>query len=296
MTLPNFIIVGAAKCGTTSLCHYLNQHPEIFISPNKEPRFFAPEFYTQYTNGPVRRGSLRPKMSWQEYQSLFKRVKNEKAIGEASTEYLFLSQVPSRIKSTLPDVKLISILRDPSDRAFSAYCYQLRDGCENLSFAEALDDEARRTQENWRPGWLYQQVGLYYKQLYRYTSIFEAQQFKVYFYEELDRQPIKTLQNIFNFLEVSPDFVPNLARKNVSAVPKSLLLNQLLSNQSPLSDLKPYFPKKMQLFSQYIKRKNRSYKPNLSNEIRKQLVDSYREDILKLQNLVDKDLSDWMSY
>lgn len=296
MTLPNFIIVGAAKCGTTSLCHYLAQHPQIFISPNKEPRFFAPEFYTKYANGPIRRGSLRPEMSWQEYQDLFKDVKKETAIGEASTEYLFLPQVPSRIKSTLPDVKLIAILRDPSERAFSAYCYQLRDGCENLSFAEALADEARRTQESWRPGWLYQQVGLYFEQLSRYKSLFGTQQLKVYFYEELAREPIKTLQDMFNFLKVSPDFIPDLTRKNVSAVPKSLLLNQLLSDRSPVSDLKSYFPKQMQPFFQYIKQKNRSSKPNLPNEIRKQLVDSYKEDILKLQNLVDKDLSDWMSY
>lgn len=296
MTLPNFIIIGAAKCGTTSLCHYLDQHPQIFMSPEKEPRFFAPEFYTKYTNGPVRRGSLRPKMSWQEYKGLFKGVKNEKAIGEASTEYLFLPEVSKRIKSALPDVKLITILRNPADRAFSAYCYQLRDGCENLSFSEALADEEKRTQENWRPGWLYKQNGFYFEQLSRYFSHFEKHQIKIYLYEELDSKPLETLASIFNFLEVSLDFVPDLSRKNVSAVPKNLFLNQLLSHQSLLYELKTYFPKPVKLLSRYIKQKNRSPKPNLPNEIRKQLVDIYREDILKLQDLIDRDLSNWMSY
>ena len=295
MTLPNFIIIGAAKGGTTSFCHYLNQHPEVYVSPEKEPRFFAPEFYTKYTNGPVRSASLRPKMSWQEYKSLFKGVTNEKAIGEASTEYIFFPKVPQRIKLTIPNVKLIAILRDPRERAFSAYCYNLRDGREKLSFEEALADEERRIQENWRPGWYYKEAGFYFKQLSRYFSIFEPHQIRVYLYEEFDQKPLEILHDIFNFLEVSSDFVPDLSRKNISVVPKNILLNNLLSNESSLANLKPHLPKKIRLFFKYIRDKNRKSKPDLSGKIRKQLIDVYREDILRLQDLLNRDLSNWLS-
>ena len=292
----NFIIIGAAKCGTTSLCHYLGQHPQIFISPEKEPRFFAPEFYTKFTNGPVRKGSIRPEMSIEEYEQLFEGITTEKAIGEASTEYIFLPEVPRRIKDTIPDVKLISILRDPSERAFSAYCYQMRDGVESLSFEEALKDEPRRARENWRPGWLYKQTGFYFEQLSRYFNIFEPHQLKVYLYEELDQKPLRTLRDIFNFLEVDSDFVPDLSRKNVSALPKNLMVNRLLSNQSPISFLKPYLPKPARSFFRYIKRKNKTSKPDLPQEMRKELVKTYKDDILRLQDLIQRDLSGWMSY
>ena len=120
MTLPNFIVIGAAKCGTTSLVHYLAQHPQVFMSAEKEPRFFAPEFFTKYISGPIRKGTIRNEMEVKEYEGLFDDVTTEKAIGEASTEYIFFPETPKRIKKLLPDVKLIAILRNPSDRAFSA--------------------------------------------------------------------------------------------------------------------------------------------------------------------------------
>lgn len=90
MPLPNFIVMGTAKCGTMSLAYYLDQHPEVFMSPEKEPRFFAHEFHTKCANGLLRKGSIRPTiMSLAEYESLFQEVTTEKAIGEASTEYIF---------------------------------------------------------------------------------------------------------------------------------------------------------------------------------------------------------------
>jgi len=294
ITLPNFIIIGAAKCGTTSLCHHLNQHPQIFISPQKEPRFFAPEFYTKHTNGLICKNSRRESMSLEKYANLFAEIKDEKAIGEASTEYLFYPQVPPRIKSTISDVKLIVVLRDPSERAFSAYCYQLRDGCENLSFKQALLEEEKRKRNNWRPGWLYKQAGLYAEQILRYIAIFESYQLKICLHEQLESQPLETLQEIFDFLEVSSNFVPILSRMNVSTIPKNIMLNQLFSDRSPLVSLKPYIPDQIEFIFKSLKQKNLDSKPNLPPEIRQELIDFYRSDILKLQDLINHDLSSWM--
>ena len=157
MTMPNFLIVGAAKAGTSSLYYYLDQHPQVFMSSIKEPRFFAPELYTDYIKDPYRSGAKEHRstpMSLEEYQSLFDAVTDEVAIGEASTEYLYVPKTPERIKQLIPDVRLIMVLRDPAERAFSAFCYQVRDGCEKLTFEQALAAEETRMDEKKRwPGW-----------------------------------------------------------------------------------------------------------------------------------------------
>ena len=294
MTLPNFIVIGAAKCGTTSLVHYLAQHPQVFMSPEKEPRFFAPEFFTQYISGPIRKGTIRNEMKIEEYEGLFEDITTEKAIGEASTEYIFFPETPKRIKKLIPDVKLIAILRNPSDRAFSAYCFQLRDGVEPLSFEHSLLSESKRSQEYWRPGCLYQKAGFYFDQLSRYFDVFEPNQVRVYLYEDLDKRPIKTLRDIFDFLDIDQNFIPDLSRKNVSALPKNFVLNRLLSNQSPLISLNPYLPKQLLELLRYIKEKNRKPKPKLSRELKEELIGICKDDILKLQTLIKRDLSHWM--
>ncbi len=295
MVLPNFIIIGAAKCGTTSLAYYLDQHPEIYMSPEKEPRFFAQEFHTKCANGFLRKDSVRPVMTLAEYEALFQEVKTEKAIGEASTEYIFFQETPPRIKKLLPDVKLIVILRNPVERAFSAYCYQLRDGVEALSFEEAIADEERRKIEYWRPGWLYKAVGFYYPQIARYIDLFKPHQLRIYLYEDLNRDPLGVLSDIFLYLGVDPNFKPDLSRKNVSAVPKSITLNKLLSRQSPLAVTSRYLPESTRSFLRYIKHKNRAHKPELPVQTRKELLKEYQEDILKLQELIKIDLSHWLA-
>lgn len=294
MSFPNFIVIGAAKCGTTSICSYLNQHPQIFISPVKEPRFFAPEFYTTYNNGPIRNSANTLPMTLEEYKDLFKEVTSESAVGEASTEYLYFSESSDKISETIPDARLIAILRDPAERAFSAYCYQLRDGVEDLTFERALQDEERRYADNWRPGWLYKRVGFYYDQLLRYYKVFNRNQIRVVLYQDLDKRPLETVQNIFRYLEVDSTFTPDFSRENVSLVPKSKILNKLLSNQSIFFGLKHYFPEGMQKSVSSIKKSNYLPKPQLERYLRSKLVSIYKEDILKLQDLIDKDLSDWM--
>ncbi len=296
MILPNFLIIGAAKAGTTSLCYYLNQHPEVYISPEKEPRFFTPEFYTTYCNGPLRDKARRTTMSLGEYYSLFSGVTNEIAIGEASTEYIYFPETAKRIKQMLPNIKLIAILRDPAERAFSAFCYQLRDGCELGSFEQALHDEKRRLLEHWRPGWLYQKVGFYYEQLKPYFDLFDKDQIRVYLYEDLDVAPIATLRDIFRFLGVDEDFVPDLSRKNVSRIPRNQLLNLLIKRNSPFKSLLTSLTPKLvrQKLSKQIKTYNLEAKPTLSPEVRKELVFLYQDDILRCQDLLERDLSTWL--
>ncbi len=189
MTLPNFLIIGAAKSGTTSLYVYLMQHPEIYMSPVKETHFFSFDSESKMTKGP---GDPIHKAitDFNEYQALFDGVTDEKAIGEASTSYLYRPEAPGRIHKILPDAKLIAILRNPADRAFSAYMHVVRDERETAKdFAEALSYEENRKAAGWEPIWHFTSVGHYYEHLKRYYDLFHPDQIKVYLHEDLNDHP-----------------------------------------------------------------------------------------------------------
>jgi len=161
MNMPNFLIIGAPKSGTTSLAQYLGQHPEVYISPKKEPYFFAFENEQVDFLGPGIQGkdhiiNSAVVVDLEEYRRLFQGVSNEVAIGEASTLYLSFPKAAERIKYHIPDVKLIAILRDPADRAYSGFMHSLRDNCEPIAdFAQALAAEEERIKLNWGPLWRY---------------------------------------------------------------------------------------------------------------------------------------------
>lgn len=297
MIMPNFLIIGAAKAGTTSIYHYLKQHPQIYMCPGKEPRFFALEGEKLDFRGPTPGINQTSITTWEPYCQLFQEVTTETAIGEASTIYLSSPKAPDRIKHHLPDVKLIAILRDPSERAFSSYMHLIRDGYETLGFAEAIEAEAIRIKENWQPLWYYKERGFYYKQLQRYFAIFRPEQIKIYLYEDLAADSTAVIQDIARFLGVDDTFTPDLTRKNVSGIPKNRLLQNLLTKKNPIKSVfKPLLPKPLrQRVLQSLSKQNLGPKPALSPEMRQQLVAIYREDILKLQELIQRDLSQWLT-
>lgn len=297
MVMPNFLIIGAAKAGTTSLYSYLNQHPQIFMCPEKEPRFFALEGEPLDFGGPTQTSINRASINnLQAYCQLFEGVTDEIAIGEASTLYLSSPKAPERIKYYLPDVKLIAVLRDPVQRAFSSYLHLVRDGYETLSFAEGLKAEASRIQDKWQPLWYYKQRGFYYEQLKRYFDLFSADQIKIYLFEDLNRDSTAIVQDITQFLGVDDNFSPDITRENVSGIPKNRWLQTLFTKENPIkSSLKAFVPKELrQTIAQTVQKHNLGEKPTLSPEIRQELIALYRDDILQLQDLIGRDLSQWL--
>lgn len=297
MVMPNFLILGAAKTGTTSIYRYLKQHPEIYMSPAKEPRFFIFENEILNFNG-IGDEVETAKTTLQEYQQLFANVTTQKAIGEATTMYLWSSKAPQRIEHHLRDVKLIAILRDPVDRAYSNYLHLRQAKREPLaSFSAAIQQEPQRIQDRWWPFWYYKDQGFYYRQLQRYYTLFDRDRIKIYLYEDLKTEPIKLLQDIFAFLEVDDRFIPDLTTKvrKSYAVPKNQALQSLVYRPSFLkSFLKPLLPDKIR--QQIINRINQKnlVKPQVSKQFRRELIAEYREDILQLQELIDRDLSSWL--
>ena len=295
MPLPNFLIIGAAKAGSTSLYNYLRQHPQVFMSPVKEPRYFAPEYYTTYFKRSYRHSYYRNGMSRQDYEALFDDVRDEIAIGEASTEYLFFQKSAERISAVIPDAKIIAILRNPADRAFSAYCYHLRDGRETLPFKEALEKESLRISQRWQVGWFYKAGGAYYEQLKRYYQHFDAQNIKVILWEDLNEDPQAVCSEVFDFLGVDSQFLPDLSRSNRSLLPKSALLNRLVFKNSALKKpLRHLLPNSLyEVLTEPIKKKFYGSKKQMNPELKQQLVELCKDDVSKLENLLDIDLSAW---
>ena len=299
MVMPNFLVFGAAKSGTTSVYKYLQQHPDILMSSFKEPGFFAFAGEHPTLNGP---GAQKWVDRWvvtelEAYQKLFDNYQGEKAIGDASPYYIYYQKSPYNIKKYVPEMKLIAILREPVQRAFSNYVWAIRDRAEHLtSFAEALAAESERIKDNWGPKWHYKNQGFYYQQLKPYYELFPSEQIKIYLYDDLVSNPVKTMQDIFNFLGVDDSFEPNMKKKhNTSKLPKNKFLHNFLDKPNVIkSAIKPLLPLDFRYnLKQNAKQKN-LYKPQLEPQIRQELAAEYRENILLLQDLIQQDLSKWL--
>jgi hypothetical protein len=314
MTLPNFLIIGAARSGTTSLYTYLKEHPEIYMSPVKEASFFCLNGKPLDYQGPGDKATIVQNSFYylKDYESLFKNVKNEKAIGEASPMYMYYAKktIPC-IKRYIPNVKLIAILRNPVERAYSAYSLMFSSGKDFglprepcADFGEALEAEEQRINMNW--GWIYhyKKCGFYYSQLKYYYKNFNKNQIRIYLYEDLKARPRRLLEDIFDFLEVNKKFRPKLNQVKRSKPGKivrlhffhSMLTKSNISRSFLRILSKPFisFDTRQKIRNSLIGFNLKKYKPPLTEEVRKKLLNTYRDDILRLQKLINRDLSGWL--
>lgn len=301
--LPNFLIVGAAKSGTTSIYHYLKQHPDIYVPENKEPRFFvASKFGEFHHSHPFYNYFCKNiTFTFENYMILFDGVTKERSIGEASVQYLYLySLAIPQIKKYLGDVNIIIILRNPVERAFSTYNHLIRDKLESLPFEKCLEIEEERIRANWLPLYFYKDMGFYHNQVKAYMENFSR--VTVYLYDDLKKDSSVILRDIYEFLEVDPSFIPyNINVKyNVSGVPKIKALQSFfLKYNHPLKKLlRPLFlntigKEKTENLVNHFKNKNLR-KQKIEPETRKYLIELYRDDILMLEKLIKRDLSSWL--
>lgn len=303
LRLPNFIIIGAAKSGTTALYHYLKQHPEVYLSAVKETRYFAfneqgvlEGFRSEVVDDvDLVNTSIR---NLDDYQILFKGATDQKAIGEISPIYLVSPKAPERIRKLIPEVKLIAILRNPIDRAYSAFIHAVRDGRESqIDLATCNMKDVKKIVESWREKGNIIGEGYYFQHLSRYFRMFESNNIKVVLYDDLKLDTQDLLKELFSFLEISHDFVPDTSSlHNVGGIPKNALLYSLLK--------KSFFPKYLlkkflsdehyQVLFNSIRNMNLVKSPSLTEEFRKEISQIYLEDIGHLQKLLDRDLSHWL--
>jgi Sulfotransferase family len=304
MSLPNFLIIGAAKAGTNALYHYLRQHPQVYMSPWKEPKFFAFESEDDLgfraadgKDAPVNASVI---LDQAEYERLFDDARNgELARGEASTHYLYVERSPGRIKALIPDAKLIAVLRNPVDRAFSSYQHLVRDDLEPLDFGPALDAEPQRIAEHYAYLYRYTDMGFYSKQLDRYERTFPESQLCVLLYDDLRSDPEGTCRQIFSFLGVDEGFVPDMSGEyNRSGVPKRRLMHRLLNPSAPMKrqlwNVTPRFARERLLDAQTRMVNRNLERQTIPDRERDRLREVFKEEVGRLETRLDRDLSHWL--
>ncbi|MEM9399512.1 MAG: sulfotransferase [Verrucomicrobiota bacterium] len=286
MRKPNFLIIGAMKSGTTTLHRYLEQHPSIYMSPIKEPHYFS-----------CRDIDSAPIKTWHDYTKLFDAVSEEIAIGESSTTYLTSKDAANRIKECIPDVKLIVIFRNPVEAAYSLYLMKYRaqlSGKSECQIIEGFDKIAR-------PG---EKSGIingrfYYGQIKYYYDLFGGEQLKFLLYEDLKEDPSSLLREVFEFLGVDEMAINVSKRHNTGGVPKNRFFYNLVNDLKQNQGLRGILPKSLQpaIYNLYlrVRKYNLAASPKLPPDIHATLVERYKDDILKLQDLISRDLSGWLS-
>lgn len=297
--LPNFLIVGATKCGTSSLHKYLDQHPQIFMSKVKEPRFISSQVTPFPLNGP---GDHKVEAwyvkNFADYEKLFEGAEGYPAVGESSADtlYFYRGTIPV-IRQYLGDPKIIIMLRNPVKRAFSAYQHLVRDLREELSFEDGLVQEHERIRNNWELIYHYTTGSLYYESVKAFMDNFSN--VKVILTEDQEKRPQQVIRDIFRFLDVDPNHDVNTEIKyNVSGKPKSQWLHQFFFEGNMARKLAQ--PIVRRLFSQEtririaqkIQQKNLT-RLSINPETKKTLQAFFEEDIKKMEELLHRDLSAW---
>ena len=289
---PNLLIVGAAKSGTTSLHNYLKQHPDFFMTDHKEPHFLINnEIGVKRVHKAV--------TTLSDYQKMFEGSSEYKYRGESSVMYLPFPDITIRnIKKYLnKDVKIIIMLRNPVERAFAGYLHNVRyNTSENLSFEEAIEKSEERYQKtnDMTPDTRYLHVGMYYNQVKKYMDEF-GKNVHVVIYDDYVSNINRSIKRVFDFLKVNNIEMDTSQRHMVGGwIFKNPILRKLMVSKNGLkSFVKLLIPssslrKKIRTI---IMRFGTSKTPELTPKRRKFLEDYYRDDIVKLENLIDKDLN-----
>jgi Sulfotransferase family len=310
--LPNFFIVGAPKAGSTSLYHYLDQHPDVFMSPIKEPNFFAAELREEncvpelrrsiardnpalrnFLSGPMREKRFGGIVSdWDDYLRLFANAADESVLGEASACYLWSPTAPGRIAAAVPHAKILVMLRDPADRAFSQYLHGLGNGAIRWTFREHIQRNLLQRSGQIGVHYPFLEFGLYSEQLCRYLKCF-GQNVRVEFHEDFKDRPTEVLRNIYRFLNVDPEFSPDRSHRYQEAqVPRTSAIGWL--RRSGLWEAAAHLtPRGLRPFI----RRSLIRKPGATRmdpADRHYLIDFYREDVRKLENLLGRNLDAWL--
>lgn len=290
--LPNFFIIGAPKCGTTALHYYLSQHPDIFMGSVKEPHFFASDLDApQYVKSASR------------YEALFGGFSGEKCVGEASPLYLFSSMASRNIADYLPSSKVIIMLRNPIEVAYSLHSGLVANGRENIqSFEQALDAEKGRvagiiSSKSAVPSSvvLYRQVVSFGEQIQRVFSSFNRDQVHIIFYDDFRRDTQAEVSKVHAFLGVAKTSVDDTSVKNKNKTSRLRFVWGWWMNLPPhvRAGISKTIPKFLRVALLRVNTKEED-RPSLAKETEVKLFTELKVDVDLLARLTQRDLSNWM--
>jgi hypothetical protein len=296
---PDLFIIGAAKCGTTSVYEWLKGHPEVFMSPAKEPRYFAPDLHSDHGH------DLLYGRDRELYRRLFDGATNEKRLGEASVRYIYSRESPRLLRDFQPEPYIVAMIRDPVDAIYSMHHQRVSEGTEEINdFEEALAAENERRQRprltNELPPalTLYRDRGRFGEQLARWFDVFERERIHVIVFEDMIRDPAAEFRRLLQFIEVDPGYQPaSFAAYNVSHAPRSRMLRDLLNVRAPRAALRAVLSQPTRDFLRQrlirpVRRANRRpFKyPPMSAGLRARLEREFEPDVRLTSELLGRDL------
>ena len=302
MARPDLFIVGAAKAGTTSVYEYLKAHPAIYMSPSKEPRYFAPDLDFGQAH------DLHYGVELDRYLSLFAGATSEKRVGEASVRYLYSTQAPRLIHDFQPNAYIVAIVRNPVDVIYSLHGQRVSQGTEDITdFELALQAEedrraGRRLPPNVHPKLtLYRDVARFGDQLSRWVETFGRERVHVAVLDDLVADPARTLRSLLEFLEVDPAWTPSsFGKHNTGWAPRSRMIQRMARGRIPqwvvwrllpniVGDARTRRLVRRYQHSGFYRRT--TDRPPLKEELRRQLENDFAADVKALGQLLGRDLA-----
>ena len=297
---PNFFIVGAQKAATSSLYSYLKDIPGVYMSPLKEPNYFAPHVISSNSSDVIR--------DKKEYLNLFKKAGGYIAVGEASPIYLWDPDAPRLIHQAVPHARIIMILRDPIERAYSNYLMRMKySGMKSSFYDEIMRDYKDQEKKLFGKSQFYIEFGMYFEQVKRYFDSFGREQVKVIIFEEFIQHTERSVNEVLAFLGVNYTVTAIQEQYNLYSVPRSPLSVSIFAFfrwlrarnikfykivkllPDPIVESLPLPSGKSSGFAEKILFK-RAQKPNIEPEAFKFLQEIYHDDVLKLESLLGRSL------
>lgn len=276
---PNFLIIGDLKAGSTSLYHYLRQHPEVYMPACKELRYFAYDPENPYHV----RAATYPVKTLADYAHYFEKCGNARAIGEASPNYLRSPGTARRIRAALPDAKLIACLRNPADTLYSGYMMHYRDGVTRKPFDEELFGRDAALVK----------ACFYWLDLKQYYDRFPRSQIRIVLFDDLIADAPRVVKGLYRFIGVDDSFTPDFAVQNEGGMPRSRLLYQSLARGRELLRRLGPAPEALKQLAKKIERSQMRKTP-LDPRIRRKILEICEDDIRRTEELIGRDLSSWL--
>ncbi len=299
--LPNFLIIGAQRAGSTFVHECLEEHPDVFMVPGEISFFEDPDYLQSNIN---------------QFEELFDNVSQEKAIGIKRPAYLPKPECPERIYKHMPNAKLIVILRNPVERAISAYFHQMRnsfipikpveEGMTKVINGEYKDSYPRSKEII--------DFGFYHQHLMRYLRYFDTNQILVMLYSDIKVSPLESVKQIYRFLEINDEYIPKALKSKPQSSLYSLTRLRTLAISNPFiytynkDRTRLYVKQRQTLLGRLINRMVSltdglllsricsNSKPELSTNLKNRLFKIYEEDINRLEDFLGRKLTNWKLY
>ena len=302
MALPDFLIIGVPKAGTTALHSALATHPQLFLSPVKEPKFFLCDGEAPRPQaGP---GDAHSVQEWiwrsDDYEALFDGAPPSTLRGESTPFYLYDRTAQVRIARAVPHARLIVVVRDPVDRAYSNWTHLWSDGLEPIGdFLTACAAEEDRVAAGWAPIWHYLRLGRYGEQLEDLFDVFPREQVYVLRYRDVVASPQESLDAICRFLGVATGLAHTVPAENVHPFARPSLRTSALSaviraGAAAGAHAPPQLWRAASVPLTWALQRGGGPRPPLPVEVRRQLVERFADDVHRLSTLTGEDFSDWL--